>query len=220
MKEKRICKNCGKEFEPCHKTSEFCSKGCATSYRNKQKMLDGTHNFYDLDRSKMAKDKVANGTHPFLKGNMSKESLKKKAEGISKARKKEAEEHRHSWQNPKNFIENEYSRSINVSRSRELTEVIMYISDTEFEGTFKIGWTYDLEIRTKDSRTTKLINLVELFKGNPEDIILIEKLTKQKFFNEEYYKLYKSTEIFPLGLKEEIIDFINLQRLSLNGSTS
>jgi len=95
----------------------------------------------------------------------------------------------------------------------------MYISDTEFDGTFKIGWTYDLEIRTKDNRTTKLINLVELFKGNPEDIILIEKLTKQKFFNEEYYKLYKSTEIFPLSLKEEIIDFINLQRLSLNGST-
>ena len=39
MKEKRFCKNCGKEFIPCHKTSEFCSKSCATTWRNKEKKL-------------------------------------------------------------------------------------------------------------------------------------------------------------------------------------
>ena len=54
----RICKQCGKEFEPCHPTSEFCSKSCATRYRNNEKMKDGSHNFYKLDRSKIAKDKV------------------------------------------------------------------------------------------------------------------------------------------------------------------
>lgn len=219
-KEKRICKNCNKEFQPCHKTSEFCSKNCATSFRNKQKLLEGTHNFLNIDRSKLALDRVRLGTHPFIKGNMSEDTLKKKAIGISNARKKEAKEHRHPWQNPKNFIENEYIRSLNISKSRGLTEVIMYISDTNFKDTFKIGWTYDLKIRSKDNRTIELYNLSEIFKGIPEDVILIEKLTKQKFFNEDYYVLYKSTEIFPIEIKDEVINFINLQRLSLNGSTS
>ena len=219
-KENRICKECGKEFEPCKKTSEFCSKSCATSFRNKQKILDGTHNFNQIDRSKIAKDRVKKGTHPFLKGNMSEEALKRKAEGISKARKQEAIEHKHAWQNPKNFIENEYSRSLSISRTRELVEVIFYISDTNFPDTFKIGWTYDLEIREKDNRTYKISGLIEeLFRGKPEEIILIEKLVKSKFFKEEYFQLYHSTEIFPISLKNDIIDFINLQRLSLNGST-
>jgi len=220
MKEKRICKTCGKEFEPCKKTSEFCSKSCATSYRNKQKLLDGTHNFNTIDRSKIAKDRVNNGTHPFLKGNMSEDALKRKAEGISKARKLEALEHRHLWQNPKNFIENEYSRSLSVSNSRGLTNVIFYISDTDYPDTFKIGWTYDTEIREKDSRTYKISGIKELFRGIPEEIIMIEKLVKIKFFNENYYSTYHSTEIFPNTLKNEIINFINLQRLSLRGSTS
>ena len=219
--EKRICKECGKEFDPFKKTSEFCSKSCATKYRNKQKIKDGTHNFYRLDRSSLAKSRVENGTHPFLKNNFSEESLKKKAEGISKARKKEAEEHQHAWQNPKNFIENEYSRSLNVSKNRNLEEVIFYIAETNIEGTFKIGWTYNIEIREKDERNCYTVsNLVELFRGTPDDIILIEKLVKLEFFNEEYYKLYHSTEIFPIKLKDDILNFINLQRLSLHGSTS
>jgi hypothetical protein len=211
---KRICKNCGKEFTPCKKTSEFCSKSCATSYRNKQKIRDGTHNFNKIDRSKIAKDRVENGTHPFLKGNMKEDALKRKAEGISKARKLEAKEHKHPWQNPKNFIENEYSRSINTSKSRNLKEIIFYLSKTEYNDTFKIGWTYDTEIREKDNRTYQITGITELFRGCPDEVILIEKLTKQKFFNKDYYELYHSTEIFPNSLKNEILEFINLQRLS------
>ena len=215
MKKVKICKECRKEFIPCKKTSEFCSKSCAIKYRNKQKILDGTHNFYDLNRSKLALDKVNKGIHPFQKGNMSEEALAKKAKGISRARKKETSEHRHAWQNPKNFIENEYSRSISISKSRELEEVILYIADTDYPETFKIGWTFDLKIREKDIRTHKISNIQELFRGVPEKIILLEKLVKEAFFNIEYYNSYKSTEIFPLSIKEDIIKFINLQRLSL-----
>lgn len=45
--EKHLCKNCGKEFIPCHKTSVFCSKSCATSWRNKEEVKNGTHNFWE-----------------------------------------------------------------------------------------------------------------------------------------------------------------------------
>ena len=216
-KEEKLCKQCGKKFVPCHPTSEFCSKGCATKYRNLRKLEDGTHNFYNIDRSKIAKERVENGTHPFLTGNMSEDALKRKAIGISEARKREAEKHQHPWQNPINFIENEYSRSINVSNSRGLTEAIFYIADTEFTDTFKIGWTYDTEIRERDTRTTQLHNLCELLRGIPEDIISLEKAVKQKFFCEGYYDIYKSTEIFPNSIRQEVLDFINLnnpQRLS------
>lgn len=206
---KKICKQCGKEFKPCHKTSEFCSKSCATKYRNDQKMKDGTHNFYNLDRSKIALDKVKNGTHPFLAGNMSEDALKRKAEGISKARKREAENHTHPWQNPKNFIENEYSRSINTGEARGLDIISMYVSDTEYPNTFKIGWTYDISIREKDNRTYSIHNLQLIKTGNYRDIIFLEKQVKLKYFKEEYYKKYKSTEIFPIELKDEILDFIN-----------
>lgn len=58
MKEIKLCKQCGKEFLPCHKTSVFCSKSCAISFRNLSKMKDGSHNFYNLDRSSLAKSKV------------------------------------------------------------------------------------------------------------------------------------------------------------------
>lgn len=217
MKETRTCKECGKDFIPCHLTSEFCSKSCATAWRNKKKLENGTHNFNNIDRSKIAKDRVNNGTHPFLKGNMSEDALKRKAEGISKARKRESENHTHPWQQPKNFINNEYSRSLSVSKKRNLTEAILYIADTDYENTFKIGWTYDLDIRERDSRTYSIHNLTMIIKGNIEDIIELERKVKETFFNEDYFKLYNSTEIFPISIKQEILDFINsnnLQRLS------
>lgn len=210
MKEKRICKECKKEFEPCHSTSEFCSKSCATKYRNLKKLKDGTHNFFNIDRSKIAKERVKNGTHPFLTGNMSLDALERKAKGISKARKQQSAEHLHPWQQPKNFINNEYSRSINVSKKRNLTEAMLYISDTEIEDTFKVGWTYDLKIREKDSRTYIIHNLKLIVKGNPEEIIDIEKKIKEKFFNEKYFNLYNSTEIFPNSIKDDVISFIKI----------
>lgn len=222
-KETRKCKQCGESFVPCHPDSEFCSKGCATKYRNLQKLKDGTHNFYNIDRSKIAKDRVEAGTHPFLKGNMSEEALERKAKGISAARKREAENHTHPWQQPSNFIANEYSRSMHVSENRGLTETILYIADTEFENTFKIGWTYDTEIREKDSRTTKIHKVTELLRGTPDFVISLERDIKQKFFKEEYYQLYNSTEVFPNSIRQDVIDFINLtnlQRLSQGGSTS
>lgn len=210
MKEKRICKECGKEFEPCHSTSEFCSKSCATKYRNKEKLKDGTHNFFNIDRSRIAKERVENGTHPFLSGNMSADALERKAKGISEARKQQALEHTHPWQQPKNFINNEYSRSINVSKKRGLTEAILYISDTDIEDTFKIGWTYDLEIRERDGRTRAIHNLTLIVKGSPEEIIEIEKKIKENFFNEEYFGLYGSTEIFPNSIKNDVMEFIKI----------
>lgn len=215
-----LCKWCGNPFVPCHKDSVFCSKSCATSYRNKTKLENGTHNFYNIDRSKIAKDRVNNGTHPFLSGNMSEEALQRKYDGISKARKQEASEHRHPWQNPKNFIENEYSRSINTAKERGLSVAILYIAETDFPQTIKIGWTYDINIRENDNRTINIHNLIEIYRDCPDNIILIEKLVKNNFFNSEYYEKYKSTEIFPEVLKNEILDFINQQRLLLKGGTS
>lgn len=210
MKEKRFCKNCGKEFIPCHKTSEFCSKSCATTWRNKEKIKDGTHNFYSMDKGKAARNMIKNGKHPFQKGNMSEEALKRKAEGIKKARLKESKEHRHPWQNPINFINNEYSLSLNKSAKRNLTTVFLYIAECEFDDAIKIGWTYDLNIRERDPRCHNLKNLVQIKSGTPEYILKIEKDIKQKFFNEEYFNKYHSTEIFPKTLKQEILDFINL----------
>ena len=211
MKETKLCKQCGKEFTPCHKTSEFCSKSCATRYRNNEKIKDGTHNFYNIDRGKTARIRIENGTHPFLKGNMSEESLKKKAEGIKLARIKESQEHRHPWQNPRNFIENEYSLSLGRIKKRGLSIVYLYIADCEYDNTFKIGWTYDIKIREKDPRCHDLKNLSIIKSGNPEEIIKLEKEIKIKFFNEKYYSDYKSTEIFPNELKSEILNYINLK---------
>lgn len=219
MKEIKLCKQCGKEFLPCHKTSVFCSKSCATSFRNLSKMKDGSHNFYNLDRSSLARSKVLNGTHPFLSGNMSEDALKRKAEGIKKARILEAQEHRHAWQDPKNFINNEYSRSLSSIDNRKVSELVLYIGETEFENTFKIGWTYDLKIREKDSRTTTISNLKEIMRGNPKFIVDVEKMVKEKFFSRSYYDSYKSTEIFPNSIKDKVLDYINSlnnpQRLSL-----
>ena len=87
MKETRTCKECGKDFIPCHLTSEFCSKSCATAWRNKKKLENGTHNFNNIDRSKIAKDSVNNRTHPFLKGNMSEDALKKRLKEYLKLEK-------------------------------------------------------------------------------------------------------------------------------------
>lgn len=87
---KHFCKNCGKEFIPCHKTSLFCSKSCATSWRNKEKLKDGTHNFIGMDRGLAARRLVAEGKHPFQKGNMSEEALKRKAKEIKQAKLKES----------------------------------------------------------------------------------------------------------------------------------
>lgn len=211
-----LCEWCGNPFHPCHKTSRFCSKSCATSYRNMVKLKEGTHNFYKIDRSKIAKDRVKKGTHPFLSGNMSEDALQRKYEGISKARKREALEHKHPWQNPKNYIENEYSRSLSVAKERKLSIAILYIAETDFPQTIKIGWTYDIVVRENDTRTYKIHNIVEICRGLPEDMILLEKLVKDNFFNPEYYENYKSTEVFPDILKDEILEFINQQRLKLN----
>lgn len=219
IKEERLCKQCGKIFTPCHKTSLFCSKSCATRFRNLQKLKDGSHNFYNLDYSSLAKSKVINGTHPFLSGNMSEDALRKKAKGIREARLLESKQHKHAWQNPKNFINNEYSRSLSSISNRNVSEIVLYIGETEYEGTFKIGWTYDLKIREKDNRTTTIRNLKEVLRGSPEKIIRIEKDVKEKFFSKSYYDSYKSTEIFPSGIKDKVIKFIkslnNPQRLSL-----
>ena len=153
---------------------------------------------------------------------MSEEALERKAKGISAARKREAENHTHPWQQPNNFIANEYSRSMHVSENRGLTETTLYIADTEFEDTFKIGWTYDTEIREKDSRTAKIHKVTELLRGTPDFVISLERDIKQKFFKEEYYQLYNSTEVFPNSIRQDVINFINsanLQRLSQGGST-
>lgn len=206
----RICKFCGKEFIPCHKTSEFCSKSCATSFRNREKLNNGTHNFIGMDHGKASRELVKLGKHPFQKGNMSEESLEKKLLGIKKARLKEAEEHRHSWQNPKNFIENEYSRSMSVLEKFN-DSIYFYIADCQdFDDAFKIGWTRDLSIREKDSRTMKIMNLEGLRKDSKEIILLLEKELKLRYFNKEYFDKYHSTEIFPKSIKTEIIDFILL----------
>jgi hypothetical protein len=210
MKEKRICKFCGKEFIPCHKTSVFCSKSCATSFRNREKVKDGTHNFIGMDHGAAAREKVKNGTHPFLKGNMSEESILKQREGIKRARLRESQEHRHPWQNPKNFIENEYSRSNSIMRDYT-GKIYLYIADCpDFEDAFKIGWTRDLEIREKDSRTLEINHLMSLKIDFPEIILKIERDIKIKFFNQEFYNKYHSTEIFPNSLKSEILNFISL----------
>lgn len=204
----KLCKNCNKEFNPCHKTSEFCSKSCATSWRNKQKVKDGTHNFNKIDRSSLAKSRLKNGTHPLLKENMSKESLEKKHLGIKLARIDESRRGVHPWQNPKNWIDNEFSRSKNVVKKRNLDYIELYMSDCEYDGYFKIGWTYNTDMRYWDSRTHEVKNAVKIKSGNPNDILEYERLIKKKFFNENISKELNSTEIFPNNIKSEVLEFV------------
>lgn len=103
--------------------------------------------------------------------------------------------------------------------NRKVSELVLYIGETEFEDTFKIGWTYDLKIREKDSRTTTISNLKEIMRGSPKFIVDVEKMVKEKFFSRSYYDSYKSTEIFPNSIKDKVLDYINSlnnpQRLSL-----
>lgn len=206
---KHYCKNCGKEFNPCHKTSVFCSKSCAVSWRNKEKVKDGTHNFNKIDRSAQQKLRIENGTHQFLSGNMSDESLKLKAEGIRNARLRESKNGTHPWQNPKNWILNEYRRSLNIAKKRGLSVIDLYISDCEFDGYFKIGWTYNTDMRSWDSRTHEIINPIKVKSGNIESIIQLEMEIKLRFFNLDISKKLNSTEIFPNSIKDEVINFIN-----------
>jgi hypothetical protein len=63
-------------------------------------------------------------------------------------------------------------------------------------------------LREWDSRTHKLSNVVEVLKGTPETILLIEKLIKEKFLDIEFSKLNKTTEIFPNYKKELILEYI------------
>lgn len=209
MDSKHYCKNCGKEFNPCHKTSVFCSKSCATSWRNKEKVKDGTHNFNKIDRREQQRIRVENGTHPFVKGNMSEASLKLKAEGIRKARIRETEDGRHPWQDPKNWILNEHNRSLNVAKKRRLTEIELYIANCEFDGYFKIGWTYNTDMRYWDVRTHEVIDAVKLKSGGIDYIIGLEMKVKLKFFNPIISRELNSTEIFPNSIKDEVLDFIN-----------
>lgn len=208
---KHFCKNCGKEFIPCHKTSLFCSKSCATSWRNKEKLKDGTHNFIGMDKGLAARKLVAEGKHPFQKGNMSEDALKRKAKGIKQARLKESKEHKHAWQQPKNFIENEFSRSFSVlNKSSYTNDIYLYIAECDdYIDAIKIGWTRNIKIREKDSRTIKIKNLQIIKTGKINEILNLEKEIKLKFFNEDYYKLYNSTEIFPIEQKQNILNFIN-----------
>lgn len=210
--EKHYCKNCGKEFIPCHKTSLFCSKSCATSWRNKENLKNGTHNFIRIDHGKYSRELSKIGKHPFQIGNMSEESLKKKALGIKNARLKESREKKHAWQQPRNFIENEFSRSKSVLlKSNFSGDINLYIAECEnFENAIKIGWTRNISIRAKDKRTVSLKNLKIIKTGKIEEILNIEKEIKIKFFNKIYYSMYKSTEIFPVALKCEILKFIDL----------
>lgn len=161
-----------------------------------------------VDHGDNARKMVKEGTHPFLKGNMSPEILRKKSEGIRQARLKESSEHKHPWQNPKNFIENEYSRSFSSISKRNLTEAYLYFAECEFPNAFKLGWTSDPTMRENDNRTIKIKNLSIILKGDPKFIIELEKQIKLNFFDESLYKLYNSTEIFPSNLKTDILNFI------------
>ena len=95
---------------------------------------------------------------------------------------------------------------------KDYTEKIyLYIADCpDFEDAFKIGWTRDLEIRERDTRTMEINHLISLKIDFPEIILKIERDIKIKFFNPEFYNKYHSTEIFPNSLKSEILDFISL----------
>lgn len=189
--------------------NDFCSKGCYLSFRNQESIKDGSHNFGSDFSRKSAQLQVLQGKHPFQKGNMDEETLNRKYKGISKARKEEASKGTHLWQRPEVWINNEFSRSLNVANKRGLTEASLYISDCELDDHFKIGWTTDINMREADSRTWKLKNLKVIKIGTPEEIITLEKEVKLRFFNREFSVKHKSTEIFLNTIKGDVLDFIS-----------
>lgn len=188
----------------------FCSKTCCISNRNKSRMASGTHEFQIpgfIDNARAIQ--LSKGLHPFQSGNMNSESLKLKAEGISKARIREKHTGTHIWQRPFVWINNEFSRSLTVVSRDKLSILYLYISDCELQDHFKIGWTRDSRIRSIDTRTHLLNNVMELRSGIPLMILELEKDIKLKFYNEQFSIKNKTTEIFPNSIKSEVLDFIN-----------
>lgn len=205
------CKDCGIEISA---KRQFCSKNCATSYRNWIKVQDGTHNLLSQNGGsenaiRHNNEMVEQGIHPFLSGNMSEDSLELKSEGIRKARLKESSEGNHPWQSLSSRINNEYSRSLSVIDNKGYKDLILYISDCEFSESIKIGWTSNDYTREFDNRTHSLSNLNSIRVSDSYYIVKLEYDIKLNFCTEEYFSKFNSTEIFPKELKSDIIKFIN-----------
>jgi len=205
----KYCNWCKEKEIPNYQT--YCSKSCATSYRNDKAVREGTHNLLSSNGgSKMATEnnykRVADGTHPFF--NMSEESRILAGIGISKARLEESRLGTHPWQQSNSWINNEFSRSLSIIKRDNLQTLSLYYSDCSLDGHFKIGWSRDVDYREIDNRTHQLSNVVELRSGDALFIITLEKDLKWKFFDEERSNRIKSTEIFPNHLKNDILNYV------------
>lgn len=195
---------------PDHRT--FCSKSCIMKYRNRIAIQNGTHNMLSKNgwskfMSKRNSDDAKKGIHPFQ--HLSKEVRESNGKLISEARIREAKEGNHPWQSIKSRINNEYSRSLTIIKQKNLKHLFLYISNCEFDGMFKIGWTTDVEWRFWDSRTHELSNVVKLKEGDAEFIVKLEHDIKLKFMNHDYFNKTKSAEIFDNEIKDKVIEYIN-----------
>lgn len=207
----KICKNCGKQYEGYGLT--FCSKSCAITYRNNEKVRNGTLNLLSKNGgSELAvrhnQEMVEQGIHPFLNQNKSNEFVEKQSQGISEARKREAEEGTHIWQRPEVRINNEWSKEYSVCERDGIKMMYLYLAECNIPGHFKFGVTRDIDYRTWDTRSWELTNIEELLYGSYDKIIDLERDLKHHFLNEERFKKFNSGEVLPIGLLDEFREFV------------
>lgn len=211
------CPNCGKNVEwqgtiP-GSLNKFCNKSCEMKYENKRRLAEGSHNFSNENGGKELRDRIRNkliseGRHPFQPGNMSDEALARKHEGIRLARIAEAESGNHPWQSAKSRINNEKSRLLNNLKDKLMDTYQIYFADTEFEGYFKFGISYNINIREYDSRTYKIHNLICIREMKASDAIELEYELKFKYLEHTNYLLTNSYEMLPIEFKDEVKSFI------------
>lgn len=208
----KICLECGDEFNDYKGSMKFCCKSCATSYRNRVAVENGTHNLLSCNGgSEIARNsnyaRVANGSHPFLTGNMTEDQLDRKAEGIRLARLRESEEGTQIWQSFTNRINNEYSRSISIVERDDLNSLDLYYA--KVDEYLKIGWSRDSDYRSLDTREFELSDLTCILTANSYSVIDLEYQIKKSFHDDDLGMQTRSTELFQYDKLDEILEFIN-----------
>lgn len=208
----KVCPNCGQEFETRDGRQECCSKHCSISLSHKRRKESGKPHHWSkesgYDHKAHNEDMVKKGIHPFLKQNFSEETRVENGHKISDARHKEAEEHKHIWQQRETRIRNEYSREMNIYSKKGINSLQLYMSEVpDLNNVIKIGVTIDINMRGNDQRFPILNPIV--IKSGDLSILELERDIKLKFSSNETFNKYKSYEIYPIELKEEILKFIN-----------
>lgn len=146
--------------------------------------------------SKVAKERVKNGTHPWLKGGNN---------DASKRMKNLAESGRHPWQKKTNRVKSHYKSFISKGNLDDVCS--LYITELESDPSIiKIGASHDVDRRSGFHGNCGYKNLQVLKVSDRLSIGDLEMKIKNHFIDNS---IGSSVEIFPIELRNDIINFIN-----------